>query len=71
MLNVDFWLEELKTRPPEEVILGIQQDVLSTCRIIAGQLWRKNSNGQSRSACLSLIKSIKVLEGEQENEDEQ
>lgn len=69
MLNEEFWLEELKTKPPEQIVRSIQQDALSSCRIIAGQKWRLNGNGQWRAACLSIIKGIKVLEGEQEEEE--
>jgi len=69
MLSVDFFVEELKTKTPEEVIASCQQDALSSCRIIAGQKWRLNGNGQWRAACLAIIKAIKVLEGEQEEEE--
>ena len=71
MLNVEFWIEDLKKNPPELVIKAIQQDALASCRIIAGQKWRKNENGQWRTACLSIIKGIKVLEGEQDIEEEE
>jgi hypothetical protein len=70
MLSKEFWIEELKTRTPEELIESIQRDALASCRIIAGQKWRLNGNGQWRAACLSIIKGIKVLEGEQEEENE-
>ena len=69
MLSPEFWLEELKTKTPEQIIGAIQQDALASCRIIAGQKWRLNGNGQWRAACLSIIKGIKVLEGEQEEEE--
>lgn len=71
MLNTEFWLEELKTKPPAQVIASIQQDALSSCRIIAMQRWRKNDNGQWKAACLTIVKGIKFLEGEQEPEDEE
>ena len=70
MLNIDFWLEELKEKSPADVIKSIQQDALSSCRMIPMQKWRINSNGQWRAACLSVIKAIKTLEGEQEDDDE-
>ena len=69
MLSVDFWLEKLKTEDTEQIIRGIQQDVLVSCRIIAMQKWKLNQNGQWREACLSLVRSIKTLEGYQPPED--
>jgi hypothetical protein len=71
MLNVEFWLNELKSKSPAEVIESIQQDALASCRIIAMQRWRKNDNGQWKAACLTIVKGIKTLEGEQEIEDEE
>ncbi len=72
MLSVDFWLEHFDSQPlTPAIIKSIQQDALSSCRVIAGQKWRKNENGQWRYACLSIIKAIKVLEGEQEVENEE
>ena len=71
MLNIEFWLEELKTKSPESVIKGVQQDALASCRIIAMQKWRTNPNGQWRAACLSLTKGIKTLEGESNSEEEE
>jgi hypothetical protein len=71
MLNVDFFLEELKTKTPEEVIRAVKEDALVSCRIVAMQKWRINSNGEWRAACLSIVKAIKVLEGYQEPEGEE
>ena len=69
MLNVDFFVEELKTKTAEEVIRAAREDALVSCRIIAMQKWRTDQNGQWRAACLSIVKAIKVLEGYQEPED--
>jgi len=71
MLNIEFWLEELKTKPPAQVIASIQQDALSSCRIIAMQRWRKNDNGQWKAACLTIVKGIKTLEGTNEEDNEE
>ena len=71
MLSIEFFLKELETKPPEQVIKSIQQDALVSCRIIAMQKWRKNGNGQWREACMSITRGIKVLEGEQEVEPEE
>ena len=70
MLSVEFFLEELKTKSPEQVLKSIQDDALASCRMIPMQKWRTNSNGQWRAACLSIIKAIKILEGWQEPEVE-
>lgn len=69
MLTIDFFLEELKTKSPEEVIKSVQQDALASSRIIAMQKWRTNTNGEWRSACLSIVKGIKTLEGVREEDE--
>ena len=71
MLNVDYWVELAKTKPIEEVVRAAQQDAYASCRILAGQKWKLNMNGQWRAACLSIIKGIKVLEGADEEEKEE
>ena len=64
MLSVDFWLNEAKDKPLEEILKSVQQDSLCSCRIIAMQKYKKNTNGQWREACISLVRAIKELEGE-------
>ena len=66
MLSVDYFVERSKELTLQELIQSVQQDALVSCRIIAMQKWRLNNNGQWRAACLSIVKQIKVLEGEQE-----
>lgn len=70
MLSVEYFVKELQTRPPEDVIKSVQQDALASTRIIAMQKWYKNCNGQWRAACMSIVKAIKVLEGEHVDEQE-
>lgn len=69
MLNVDVFVEMLKTKSAEEVIRAAKEDALVSCRIVAMQKWRTDSNGQWRAACLSIVKAIKTLEGFQESDD--
>ena len=71
MLSPEFFIENSKNQPLEEIIKSVQQDALMSCRIIAMQKWRTNPNGQWRAACLNITKSIKALEGAQEEEGEE
>ena len=70
MLSPEFFIENSKNQPLEEIIKSAQQDALTSCRIIAMQKWKLNPNGQWRAACLGIVKAIKVLEGEREEEEE-
>ena len=70
MLNIDFWIERAKTDSLAQIIKGVQEDALVSARIIAMEKWRKNSNGEWRAACISIIKGIKILEGQEEENNE-
>ena len=69
MLNLDKFIGMLETHTPEQAFRSCQQDALVSCRIIAMQKWRTNGNGEWRAACLSITKAIKILEGEQDEDD--